>query len=101
MTRHRRIPAMVAMAATLVVGMGLFAVTGQFRSADLAHASLQDLERRIVGSKDARVWLAYANRLREAARYDMAVTAYKKAVELQPDLTEARLGQGLALGHAA
>jgi hypothetical protein len=101
MTRHARIPAFIAMVLTAAVGLAIFAVTGQFRTTDLAHATLADLEKKIVGNQDARVWLAYGDRLREAARYDMAAQAYHRAGELQSELVEARLGEGLALGQAA
>jgi tetratricopeptide (TPR) repeat protein len=100
MTQHGRIPAIVAIALTAVVGLGIFAATGQFRATDLAHASLQDLEKKIVGSKDGRVWLAYGDRLRELGRFENAAQAYQKALELQPDLVDARLNQGLALGQS-
>ena len=102
MIRHPRIPAIVGMAATAAIGLGILAATGQFRTTDVAHASLPVLEKKIAdGSKDGRVWLAYGDRLREVTHYDMAVRAYQKALEFMPELREARVGQGLALGQAA
>jgi tetratricopeptide (TPR) repeat protein len=99
MTQHGRIPAIVAIVLTALVGLGVFALTGQFGTTDLAHATLQDLEKRIVGSKEGRVWKAYGDKLREQGRYDAAAKAYHKAVELQPDLMDARLNEGVALGQ--
>jgi tetratricopeptide (TPR) repeat protein len=100
MTQHARIPAIVAISLTALVGLGIFAATGQFRSTDLAHASLQDLEKKIVGSADGRVWLAYGDKLRERGQFDNAVKAYARAVDLQPDLVDARLNLGVALGQS-
>jgi tetratricopeptide (TPR) repeat protein len=99
MVQYARIPAIVAIGLTVLVGLGIFAATGQFRATDLAHASLSDLEKKIVGSTDGRIWLAYGERLREIGRFDNAAKAYQRAVELQPDLIDARLNQGLALGR--
>ena len=101
MIRHARIPAVVAMVVTATIGLAVFAATVQFRRSDVSHMSLADLEKKIVGSKDARVWLAYGDRQRDQGRFDRAAQAYQKAAELQGDLMEARLGQGLALGQAA
>ena len=101
MITYARIPAVVAMLLTAAIVLTTLVVTGQFRRSDVTHMSLPDLEKKIVGSKDARLWLAYGDRLREQARFDSAAQAYQKAVELQGDLMEARLAQGLALGQAA
>jgi hypothetical protein len=100
MTQHARIPAIVALGLTALVGLGIFAATGQFRTTDLAHAPLSDLEKKVVGSTDGRVWLAYGDRLREIGRFASAAKAYQSAVNLQPDLIDARLNQGLALGQS-
>ncbi len=100
MTRHARNPATAAIVATALLGLGLFAATGQFRKTDLAHASLEELETKIVGSTDGRVWAAYGDKLREMDRFESAAKAYQRALELQPDLTDARLRQGLSLGQS-
>jgi hypothetical protein len=99
MTQHPRIPAIVAIGLTALVGLAIFAATGQFRTTDLSHASLSDLEKKIVGATDGRIWLAYGDKLREMGRLPNAAQAYQRAVELQPDLIDARLKQGLALGQ--
>jgi hypothetical protein len=101
MIRYARIPAVAAMVVTAAIVLAVFAATGQFRRADVMHISLAELEKHVVGSKDARVWLAYGDRLREQGQFDRAAQTYQKAVELQGDLMEARLGQGLTLGQAA
>jgi len=100
MTRHPRIPAFAAILLTALAGFGIFAATGQFRKTDLAHASLEDLEKQILVSKDGRVRLAYGDKLRDLDRFASAAQAYQRALELQPDLTDARLKQGLSLGQS-
>jgi tetratricopeptide (TPR) repeat protein len=100
MTRHPRIPALLAIALATLLGVGIFAATGQFRKTDLAHASLPELEKKIVGTTDGRVWLAYGDKLTELNRSDAAVKAYQHALDLQPDLPDARLKLGLALAHS-
>lgn len=107
MTRHRRIPAFVAIGLTVLVGLGLFAATGQFRSTDLAHATLAELEEKAFGSTDADVWLAYGDKLRAAARFDDAAKAYARSIDLQQAdgdaraAADARLKEGMALGQGA
>ncbi len=90
----------MAIGLTLLLGLVIFAATGQFRSTDLAHASLQELEKKIVGTTDGRVWAAYGDKLREMGRFANAAKAYQRAVDLKPDLLDARLNQGLALGQS-
>jgi tetratricopeptide (TPR) repeat protein len=99
MTRYARKPALVAMGVTALLGLGLFAATGQFRKTDLSHATLEELEKKIVGSTDGRIWVAYGDKLREKDRFENAAKAYQRALELQPDLADARLKQGLTLGQ--
>lgn len=107
MTRYRRIPAFVAIGLTVVAGLGLFAATGQFRSTDLAYATLGELENKAYGSNDARVWLAYGDKLRTAGRFEDSAKAYARAISLQEAegdpraVTEARIKEGMALGQAS
>lgn len=100
MTKHQRIPAIAAIVITALAGLGLFAATGQFRKTDFAHASLHDLEKQIVGSKDGRLWQAYGDKLGELGRHESAAKAYLRALDFQPDLADARLKAGLALGQS-
>ena len=100
MTQHARIPAIAAIVLTALAGLGLFAATGQFRRTDLAHAPVEELEKRAAGSTDGRVWLAYGDKLREMDQFASSVKAYQRALELQPDLTDARLRQVLSLGQS-
>jgi tetratricopeptide (TPR) repeat protein len=98
MTLHPRMPAIAALLLTACAGLGILAGTGQFRTKDLAQATLQDLEKKIVGSDDGRLWLAYGDKLVAANNPEGAAKAYQKAIKLQPDLMDARLNLGLALG---
>ena len=91
---------MVAIGLTALVGLAVFAASGQFRTTDLAHASLADLEKKIVGSTDGRVWAAYGDKLRDLDRFDNAARAYQRAIDLQPDLLDARLYLGVTLGQS-
>src|SRR5436305_10957451 len=89
MTTHPRIPALVAMIFTATLGLLVLAATGQFRTTDLSHATLEQLEKKITTSQDGRVWLAYGDRLRETNKPDAAAKAYERAIAYQPDLTDA------------
>lgn len=100
MTQHRRMPALLAMLLSAGLGMGILAATGQFRGTDLAHASLQEIEKKAVGCTDGRVWSAYGDKLREAGRFSSAAKAYRRALEYQPELADARLAEGIALAQA-
>ena len=99
MTQHARIPAIAAIILTALAGLGLLAATGQFHKTDLAHASLEELEKQALSSTDGRVWLAYGDKLCERDQFASSAKAYQRALELQPDLTDARLKQGLSLGQ--
>lgn len=61
--------------------------------------SLPELEKKIVGSHDGGVWLAYGNTLRDLGRFDSAAKAYQRALDFQPELVDARLGLGISLGQ--
>ena len=100
MTRHRRLPALLAITVTAAAGLGILAGTGQFRTTDLAQASLQDLEKKIIDSQDGHLWLAYADKLLQARQPESAIKAYQRAISYQPDLLDARLNLGLAFGAA-
>lgn len=100
MTRHPRIPAAVAMVLSGALGLGLLAGTGQFRPSDLASATLEDLEKQIVGSSDAALWEAYGDKLRAAGRFSTAAKAYDRALSLAPDLPGARTHRAVALAQA-
>jgi tetratricopeptide (TPR) repeat protein len=100
MTRHPRIPAVAALVISGMAGLSILAGTGQFRTTDLSRASLEMLEKQIVNSPDPAIWCAYGEKLRQAGRYGAAAKAYQRALELQPELTSARLNEGLALGQS-
>lgn len=97
MTEHRRIPALAALLLSTAAGLAILAATGQFKTPNLQQESLESLEKQIISTKDGRVWLAYGDKLRDAGKLDSAAKAYQRALELQPDLSAARLGRGLAL----
>jgi tetratricopeptide (TPR) repeat protein len=98
MTRHPRIPAFAALVIASAAGVGLLAGTGQFRNRDMSQISLEEFEKRIIDCKDGAVWAAYGDKLRSVGKYGAAAKAYEKALDYQPDLTEARLNAALALG---
>jgi hypothetical protein len=100
MTRHPRIPAALALLVSGALGFGLLAGTGQFRAKDLASASVEDLEKRIVGSTDGTIWEAYGDKLRAAGRFATASKAYDRALALAPDLPGPRLHRAVALAQA-
>ena len=99
MTRHPRIPAIVALLVTAGAGLGILAATGQFRTTDQSHATLEELEMKIIGSQDGQLWLAYGDKLMAAGQPYVAAKAYERAVLYQGDLADARVNLGLALGQ--
>ena len=99
MRLYPRLPALVAMVLTAAIGLGLMAGTGQFRTTDLSHATLAELEKQIVHTQDGKVWLAYGDKLLEEHRTDPAMKAFQRAAALQPDLVEARIKMGIAIGQ--
>jgi tetratricopeptide (TPR) repeat protein len=100
MTRHPRIPAILATLLSGTLGVALLAGTGQFRTRDLGAASVEELEKRIVGSTDGPVWEAYGDKLRAAGRFSSAAKAYDRALAFAPDLVGARLHRAVALAQA-
>lgn len=100
MTRHARIPALLAMALSAALGLGILAGTGQFRANDLASASLDSLEKQIVGSTDGTVWQAYGDKLRQSDRFASAAKAYERALEYAPELQGARRHRAIALARS-
>jgi tetratricopeptide (TPR) repeat protein len=65
------------------------------------NASIGELELAIATrTADARTWFLYGQRLLGAKRYAHAAEAYKKALELEPYLRDARFNCGLALAQA-
>jgi len=99
MTMHARIPALAALLVSSVLGLGVLAATGQFRTTSLEKMSLEDLEKRIVDCKDGAVWCAYGDKLQGAGRFVDAVEAYEKALKVQPDSVDARISLAIALGQ--
>src|SRR5262249_47789281 len=97
MTQHKRIPALAALLLSTGAGLAILAATGQFKTPDWQHESMESLEKQILSTRDPGVWLAYGDKLRDANRPESAAKAYQKAIELQPDLPGARLNWGLAL----
>ena len=99
MTLHSRFSAFAALVITASLGVAVLATTGQFRTKDLSHATLEELEKKIVGSQDGQLWLAYGDKLMQTQHVDAAVKAYQKAITYQPDSIDARVNLGLALGQ--
>ena len=98
MSRHPRLPAIFAAIVVGVLGLGILAGTGQFRSTDLSGTSLAALEKRVMGSKDATLWCAYGDKLRSVGSFASAAKAYQRALEFRPELISARVNTALALG---
>ena len=90
MTRQPRLPAIIAAVLAAVIGLGILAGIGQFRSTDLSSASLEAIEKRVIGSRDAALWCAYGDKLRSTGSFAAAAKAYQRALEFKPDLLAAR-----------
>jgi predicted Zn-dependent protease len=104
MTRHPRIPTLIAIALSAAAGIGLLAATGQFRTSSAANASLEQLQAQlssgVPASSDPVLWCIYADKLRAAGRFSAAARAYQHVLELQPENPAARINAGLALAQA-
>ena len=100
MRHHARIPAFLAAALTAALGLSALYAGGLF--APGPNSDLIALEKQIAaGTADAGTWQSYGDTLRTAHRFGHAAAAYRRALELQPDLRDARLNLGLSLGQAS
>jgi len=96
--RHSRIPAaLVLVAAIALAGVYLFA-WNRLARAQTSSRALDQLESLIAaGRADAAIWDAYGQKLQELKRYDRAVAAYHKALEIEPLHRDARFHCAIAL----
>ena len=99
MRTHPRWPAVLVFSGILGGGLLLFAATDQFKT-DRTDLPLESIERQIVNSTDPRLWYQYGEKLAASREFASAAKAYQRAVELAPNLTDARLNRGLALGQS-
>jgi tetratricopeptide (TPR) repeat protein len=102
MLQHPRIPALIALAVTLAIGMVAYCIfSADDTAARGAGATLEQLELVIAsGQADAATWFHYGERLREAGRFSHAAQAYKKVLELEHYHAEARFNCALALAQS-
>jgi hypothetical protein len=83
---------------------GLYAHHAAARSngADLDHATLGDLEKRIAsGDAPNPVWLAYGRRLAEDSQFARAALAFGRVVQVDPYNRPARFEYVIALAKAS
>src|ERR1041385_5299900 len=100
MTRHPRIPALLTLAA--VLGFGGAYLHHLTIATPSANVSLEQLEASIAAGKATKdTWSAYARRLGEAGRFADSALAWKKVLEFEPNLREARISRALALARGA
>jgi len=99
MQTHPRWPAILVFVGVLGAGLLLFAATGQFGTAR-GDMPLESIERQILQSTDPKLWCLYGEKLSAAGQFASSAKAYERAVELAPNLTDARLNRGLALGRS-
>jgi tetratricopeptide (TPR) repeat protein len=105
MLQYPRIPALIALAVTVALGVTFFwlisAQGDAMSSSDARHSTLEQLELVIASSTaDAATWFFYGERLREAGRFTHAAQAYKKVLETEPYHREARFHCALSLAQA-
>jgi tetratricopeptide (TPR) repeat protein len=94
MLQYPRIPALIALAVTVALGVTFFwlisAQGDAMSSSDARHST----------TADAATWFFYGERLREAGRFTHAAQAYKKVLETEPYHREARFHCALSLAQA-
>jgi len=101
MTYHARKPAIFTLLLALGISAALLAATGQFRSHETATQSLEELEHLIAaGDANAATWHAYGDALRSNKRYAHAAAAYQRALDTEPDRTQARFNAALSFAQA-
>lgn len=99
MQTYSRLPAVLVL-ATLAAAGGIYAF-GIRHSGGGDAPSLAQLEVAIAApAATGETWLQYAQRLQEQHRHAHAAAAYRKAVELLPGSTQARIGLVLSLAEA-
>jgi cytochrome c-type biogenesis protein CcmH/NrfG len=101
MRRYPRIPAALVLVGACLIGWAYVRVWGHGRGSDRAKWSLQELEVAIAnGDADAQTWYLLGSRLQGARRYNHAAAAYRKSLDADPSLRDARLGCASALALA-
>jgi hypothetical protein len=102
MARYRRLPAFLVLASALLLA-GFYVRTWGRSSLGGDRIPLSALEAQIASGKaTAETWNAYAQRLAEVQRYDDAVLAYRRVMELDPgNHRQARADCAIALARRA
>jgi Tfp pilus assembly protein PilF len=102
MNQYSRKSSGIALVLTMAAGLTALAATGQFHTGD--PGSVDQLERAIAsGHGDVHTWAAYGTALQADKRFDHAAQAYQRALDLQPDPSDAqkiRFNAALCFGQA-
>src|SRR5437763_533842 len=96
--RYSRIPAASVLVAAIALGALYLLTWNRIAGANASSRALDELEALIAADHaDANTWDAYGHKLHELKRYDRAIVAYRKALELEPLHREARIHCAIAL----
>ena len=95
--RYSRIPAASVLVAAIALGALYLLTWNRIAGANASSRALDELEALIAADHaDANTWDAYGHKLHELKRYDRAIVAYRKALELEPLHREARIHCAIA-----
>ncbi len=84
--------------AAIALGALYLLAWNRIAGANASSRALDELEALIASDHaDANTWDAYGHKLHELKRYDRAIAAYRKALELEPLHREARIHCAIAL----
>ena len=87
--------------AAAALGAIYLAAWGRIAGAHASSRAMDELESRIAaGGADASTWDLYGQKLQEMKRYDRAIAAYRRAMELEPMHRDTRFHCAIALVEA-
>jgi tetratricopeptide (TPR) repeat protein len=95
---YSRVPAASVLVAAVALAILYLFTWNRIAGANASSRALNELEALIATDHaDANIWDAYGHKLHELKRYDRAIAAYRKALELEPLHREARIHCAIAL----
>jgi tetratricopeptide (TPR) repeat protein len=91
----------MVLVAAFALGILYLLAWSHLARANASSRALDELEALIAADRaDANTWDAYGRKLQDLKRYDRAIAAYRKALELEPLHRDARIHCAIALVQA-